>query len=125
MEGVEGEERGRKGGREEWREWRKRRRGEGGREGGREGRKEGRKEERKERVREGRREEGSRNQMYYIPYSRLFWRALNLANWSKNVIGEFKFGECMFHAQVLCMTTLIIDTHDIKKLKSVCFSQQE
>ena len=25
----------------------------------------------------------------YIPYSRLFWRALKLANWSKNVIGEF------------------------------------
>ena len=24
-----------------------------------------------------------------IPYSRLFWRALKLANWSKNVIGEF------------------------------------
>ena len=25
----------------------------------------------------------------YIPYSRLFWRAFKLANWSKNVIGEF------------------------------------
>ena len=24
-----------------------------------------------------------------IPYSRLFWRALKLANWSKNVIDEF------------------------------------
>ena len=24
-----------------------------------------------------------------LPYSRLFWRALKLANWSKNVIGEF------------------------------------
>ena len=24
-----------------------------------------------------------------IPYSRLFWQALKLANWSKNVIGEF------------------------------------
>ena len=24
-----------------------------------------------------------------IPYSRLFWRALKLANWSKNIIGEF------------------------------------
>ena len=34
-----------------------------------------------------------------IPYSRLFWRGLNLANWYKNVIGEFKFGECMFHAR--------------------------
>ena len=28
-----------------------------------------------------------------IPYSWLFWRALKLANWSKNVIGEFQFGE--------------------------------
>jgi len=26
---------------------------------------------------------------FQIPYSRLFWRALELANWSKNVIGEF------------------------------------
>ena len=26
---------------------------------------------------------------YWVPYSRLFWRALKLANWSKNVIGEF------------------------------------
>ena len=24
-----------------------------------------------------------------VPYSRLFWRALKLANWSKNVIGKF------------------------------------
>ena len=24
-----------------------------------------------------------------VPYSRLFWRALKLANWSKNVFGEF------------------------------------
>ena len=24
-----------------------------------------------------------------LPYSRLFWRAIKLANWSKNVIGEF------------------------------------
>ena len=29
----------------------------------------------------------------YIPYSWLLWRALKLANWSKNVIGEFQFGE--------------------------------
>ena len=24
-----------------------------------------------------------------LPYSRLFWWAIKLANWSKNVIGEF------------------------------------
>jgi len=29
----------------------------------------------------------------YLPYTWLFWRALNLANWSENVIGEYKFGE--------------------------------
>ena len=29
----------------------------------------------------------------YIPYTWLFWRALNLANWSEIVIGEYKFGE--------------------------------
>ena len=58
----------------------------------------------------------------FIPYSRLFWRALNLANWSKNVIGEFKFGECMFHAQVLRKTSLIIDTRDVIK-KSVHYSE--
>ena len=57
------------------------------------------------------------------PYSRLFWRALNLANRSKNVIDEFKFGECMFHAQVLRMTLLIIDTRDIIK-KSVRYSER-
>jgi len=28
-----------------------------------------------------------------VPYMWLFWRALNLANWSENVIGEYKFGE--------------------------------
>ena len=28
-----------------------------------------------------------------LPYSRLFWRAIKLANWSKNVIGKFQFGE--------------------------------
>ena len=26
---------------------------------------------------------------FQIPYSQLFWLALKLANWSKNVIGEF------------------------------------
>ena len=36
-------------------------------------------------------------------------------NWSKNIIGEFKFGECMFRAQVLA-------THDIVK-KSVRYSE--
>ena len=28
-----------------------------------------------------------------IPYSQLFWQALKLANWSKNVIGEVSFNE--------------------------------
>ena len=29
----------------------------------------------------------------WLPYTWLFWRALNLANWSENVIGKYKFGE--------------------------------
>ena len=39
---------------------------------------------------------------HYIPYSWLFWRALKLVNWSKNVIGEFEFGEyvCAAHDPV-------------------------
>ena len=45
-----------------------------------------------------------------------------MANWSKSVIGEFKFGKCMFHAQVLRMQLSIIDTHDIIK-KSVRYSK--
>ena len=36
---------------------------------------------------------GSRETCYLLfvdlPYSQLFWRAIKLANWSKNVIGEF------------------------------------
>ena len=28
-----------------------------------------------------------------IPYSGKLWRALNLANWSPEHIGEFKFGD--------------------------------
>ena len=46
-----------------------------------------------------------------------------MANWSKNVIGKFKFGEWMFHTQVLHLTSLIIGTHDIIK-KSVCYSER-
>ena len=29
-----------------------------------------------------------------VPYSRLFWRGLKLANWSKNVIGEYVCAAC-------------------------------
>ena len=50
-----------------------------------------------------------------LPYSQLFWWALNLANSSKNVIGEFKLGECVFRVQVLLMTSLIVDTPVINK----------
>ena len=41
------------------------------------------------------------SQLSEVPYSWLFWQVLNLANWSKNVVGEFKFGEHMFHARIL------------------------
>ena len=34
-----------------------------------------------------------------VLYSRLFWRALKLANWSKNVIGEFLFGKYLCTAR--------------------------
>jgi len=42
-----------------------------------------------------------------VPYTWLFWRALNLANWSENVIGEYKFGEYSnidsVHVRSACM----------------------
>ena len=31
---------------------------------------------------------------FHIPYSWIFWQALKLANWSRNVIGEYVCAAC-------------------------------
>ena len=47
-----------------------------------------------------------------VPYSRLFWRGLKLANWSKNVMANFNLANttplCTIMHELACLEELIL-----------------